>query len=66
MRESKKGVMAIVECAIKMNTTAQKSLETTEDYFNTFEYRRNTVNAHNGRSGYQEGIFKKAIIKIMD
>ena len=58
--------MAIVECAVEMNTTAQKSSETTEEYFNIFEARRNTVNAHNGRVGYHEGMFKKTVIKIMD
>ena len=31
IRESKQGVMAIVECAAEMNTTAQKSSETTEE-----------------------------------
>ena len=31
MRDRKQGVMAIVECAVEMNTTAQKSLETTEE-----------------------------------
>ena len=48
MRESKQGAMAIVECAVEMNTTAQKSSETTEEYFDIFEDRRNTVNAHYG------------------
>ena len=65
-RESKQGVMVIVECAVKMNTTAHKCSETTEEYFDIFEARRNTVNAHDGRSGYHEGMFKKAMIKIMD
>ena len=37
MRESKQGGMAIVECAVEMNTTAQKSLETIEEYFNIFK-----------------------------
>ena len=58
--------MAIVECAVEMNTTTQKSSETTEKYFNIFGARRNTVNAHDGRAGYHEGIFKKAMVKIMD
>ena len=31
MRESKQGVMDIVECAFEMNTTAQKYSETTEE-----------------------------------
>ena len=58
--------MTIVECAVEMNTTAQKSSETTEEYFNIFKDQRNTVNAHNGQAGYREGMFKKAMIKIMD
>ena len=37
MRESKQGVIAIVECVVEMNTTTQKSSETTEEYFNIFE-----------------------------
>ena len=49
-----------------MNTTAQNSSETTDEYFDIFKDQRNTVNSHNGRAGYNEGIFKKAIIKIMD
>ena len=49
-----------------MNTTAQKSSETTEEYFDIFKAQRNTVNAHDGRSGYYEGMFKKAMIKIVD
>ena len=48
-----------------MNTTAQKSSETTEEYFNIFEARRNTVNSHDRRAGYREGMFKKVMIKIM-
>ena len=59
MRESKQGVIAIVECAVEMNTTAQKSSET-EDYLNIFEARRNTVKAHDERTVYHEGMFKKA------
>ena len=66
MRENKQGVMVIVECAVEMNTTAQNSLETIEEYFDIFEAQRNTVNAHYGRAGYHEGMFKKAMIKIMD
>ena len=58
--------MAIVECAVEMNTTAQKSSETIEDYFNIFEARRNTVNDQDRRAGYHKGMFKKAMIKIMD
>ena len=49
-----------------MNTTAQNSSETIDEYFDIFKDRRNTVNNHNGRAGYHEGIFKKAMIKIMD
>ena len=37
MKESKQGVMVIVECAVKMKKTAQKSSETKEDYFDIFE-----------------------------
>ena len=48
MKESKQGVMAIVECVVKMNTTAQNSSETTEEYFNIFEAQRNTVDDHEG------------------
>ena len=48
MRESKQVVMAIFECAVEMNTTYQKSSLTTEEYFNIFEAKRNTVNAHDG------------------
>ena len=66
MRYNKQGFMAIVECAVEMNTTAHKSSKITEEYFDIFEARRNTVNAHNGRAGYHEGSFKKATIKIMD
>ena len=66
MREIKQGVMDIVECRVETNTTAQKSSETTEDYFDIFKAQRNTVNAHDGRAGYHEGMFKKAMIKIMD
>ena len=66
MKESKQGVMAIVECAAEINTTAQKSSEMTEEYFKISEARGNTVNAHDGRAGYHKGIFKKAMIKIMD
>ena len=58
--------MAIVECAVKMDTTNQKSSETTEEYFDIFEARRNTVNAHDGRARYHEGMSKKAMIQIMD
>ena len=49
-----------------MNTTAQKSSGKTEEYFDIFKAQRNTVNTHDGRAGYHEGIFKKAMIKIMD
>ena len=49
-----------------MNTTAQQSLETAEEYFDIFEARKNTLNAHYGRVEYNEGMFKKDIIKIMD
>ena len=66
MMESKQGVLAIIECAVKMNTTAQKSLETAEEYFDIFEARKNTLNSHDGRVEYNEGMFKKDIIKIMD
>ena len=66
MRENNQGVMVIVECAVEMNTTAQNSLETIEEYFDIFEAQRNTVNAHDGQAGYHEGMFKKAMIKIMD
>ena len=66
MKESEQGVMAIMECAVEMNTTSQKSSETTEEYFNIFGAQRNTVNAPDGRAGYHEGMFKKAMIKIMD
>ena len=66
MRESKQSVMAIVECAIEMSTTTQKSSETTEEYFDIFDARRNTVYAHDGRAGYHEEMFKKSMIKIMD
>ena len=59
-------VMAIVECAVVMNTTSQKSSETTDEYFEIFEAQRNTVNAHDERAQYHEGMFKKAMIKIMD
>ena len=54
MWESKQGIMAIVEYAVEMNLTAQKPSETTEEYFNIFEARRNTVNAHDGRAGYHK------------
>ena len=37
MRESKQGVMSIVECAVEMNTTAQKPSETTKEYFDILE-----------------------------
>ena len=66
MRESKQGFMAIVECAVEMNTTDQKSSKTTEECFDIFEDRRNTVNTHNEKTGYHEVMFKKAMIKIMD
>ena len=66
MRESKQGVMAIVECAVEINTTTQKYSETTEEYFDIFEARRNTVNAQYGQAGYHEGMFRKAMIKIMN
>ena len=66
MKDSKQGVVAIVECAVEMNTTAQKSSETTDEYFNIFEARQNTVNAHDGRAGCHKGMFKKTMIKIMD
>ena len=66
MKESKQSGMAIMECAVEMNTTAQKSSETTEEYFNLFESQRYTVNTHDRRARYHEGIFKKAMIKIMD
>ena len=66
MRDSKQVVMTIVECAVEMNTTDQKSSETTEEYFDIFEDQRNTVKAHDGQTGYHEGMFKKAMIKIMD
>ena len=66
IQESKQGVMAIVECEVEMNTTAQKPSETTEEYFDIFEARRNTMNAHDGIAGYHEGMMKKAMIKIMD
>ena len=36
-RKSKQGIMAIIECAVEMNTTTQKSSESTEDYFDIFE-----------------------------
>ena len=49
-----------------MNTTNQKTSETTEEYFDIFGARRNTVNAHDGKSVYHEGMFKKSMIKIMD
>ena len=58
--------MSIVECVVEMNTTNQKSSETTEEYFDISEARRNTMNAHNGRAGYHEGMFNKSMIKIMD
>ena len=48
MRESKQGVIAIVECAVEINTNSQKSSETIEEYFDMFEAQRNTVNAHDG------------------
>ena len=66
MWESKQGVMAIVECAVEMNTTAQNPSETTGEYFGIFEAQRNTVNTHDRRAGYHEGIDVKAMIKIMD
>ena len=66
MRESKQGVMAIVECAFEINTTTENPSETTEEYLDIFESRRNAVNAHDGRAGYHERMFKKAMIKIMD
>ena len=66
MRESKQVVMAIIECAVEMNSTVQKSSQTTDEYFDIFEAQRNTVNAHDGLAGYHEGIFKKTTIKIMD
>ena len=66
MRESKQNVMAIVECAVEMNTTTHKSSETTEEYFDIFEDRKNTVNSHDRRAGYHKGMFNKAMIKIMD
>ena len=37
MKESKQSFMSIMEYAVEMNTTAQKSSETTEEYFNIFE-----------------------------
>ena len=43
MKEIKQGVMDIVDCAVKMNTTAQNSSETTEEYSDIFGSRRNTV-----------------------
>ena len=66
MRESKQGVMEIVECAVEMNTTAEKHLEITEEYFGIFEDQRDTVNTHNGQAGYHGGMFKKEMNKIMD
>ena len=58
--------MAIVECAAKMNKTAQKPSETTEEYFDIIKAQRNTVNAHDGQAVYHKGMFKKATIKSMD
>ena len=66
IKESKQGIMSIVECAVEMNITAQKSSETIEEYFDIFEARRNTVKTHNGRAGYHYRMFKKALIKIID
>ena len=37
MGESKQGVMAIVQCAVEMNSTAQKPSETDDEYFKIFE-----------------------------
>ena len=37
IRESKQGDMAIIECAVEINTTTQKSSQTTEEYFDIFE-----------------------------
>ena len=37
IKERNQGVMAIVECAVEMNTTAQRSSETIEEYFDIFE-----------------------------
>ena len=66
MRESNQGVMAIVECAVEMNTTAEKSSETTDEYLDIFKAQRNSVDTHDGRAGYHEQMFKNSMIKIMN
>ena len=58
--------MGIDEYMVEMTTTAHKSSEATEEYFDIFEARRKTMNAHDGRAGYHEGMLKKSMIKIMD
>ena len=57
--------MDIMECVVEMNTTAQMSNESTEDYYNIFEAHRNTVNAHKVCAGYHPGMYKKALANMM-
>ena len=66
LKETKQGTMAIVECGVEIYTTAQGKPESIDDYYKVFSARKDTVNAHDRRAGYQKGLCEQNVQVSLD
>ena len=65
LKESKQGVMVLVECHVDMTCTHQKLDEPLEEYYRIFMARVATVNAHDGNAGFHKLMYEKHLLALM-
>ena len=65
MKETRQGIMALVQVHVDLFTTIQRRNKSVEAYYKIFCARRDTVNAHGGEAGYHEKLYAKARVRVM-
>ena len=65
VKETRQGMMALVQVYVDLFTAMQRTNESVEAYYKMFCARRDTFNAHDGEAGFHKELYAKARKKIM-
>ena len=65
LKESSQGTMNFVKCGVELNTKAQSSSETTEEYYKVFGARKDTVNTLEREAGHHRQIFEDRLAAML-
>ena len=60
MKEAKQRTIVLVECAVKLFTTAQKPSKSINDYYKIFTAQKDTLNAHGRQAGRHKMVYAEA------